>query len=1498
MWYKESSKSDSISTKATSYCLAASEWFSQDRFDRKRITLLTTIAAWCYTLSPVEAAELELLWGPDVNVTGPATGLTDEKWMGGGGLHQRFNADGDFFSGGSFHGKDDPDLLLPNVFGGAIVQWTGTDSFSAIYSEVDWSPGRIFPVDNGRLILDANGTIYQVGSASRIPAVIHSNAQGLIFGVGSETGRVLFRNKRADGVFNISALFAAGAVHEIFQLNAEAPGTNTTFASLELPSNRLQFTSKGHVALIADLAGDDVTVLNEKALYMERPNEEGGISLELLIRSGDPIPADNILGFTGNFRTFSTPRTVGLNGEGRVAFSINVPYTPVPSGAVETIWEVDAQGESLKLVVAERVPMKAADGGDVLFSDIQTEIRNPVLDATGRVYFDGAFVSGGVRHRGLWRKSAAGLTLIVAPDAGSLPVPESRFPTEGEDGNRSTFTVEIGRLTKMQVSPDGRVAFRAELSEQETVSDAEGNVISTPRPVLIGDGLWAQDTKGAWDMVVATVVRAVNDNNPPVGSVQQLIVSNGGNLGKAGWISMPPMEGWASNGDDGLGTPWWMPDGRLVFAVGAYTVAATVGEATAPDEFIWSGNAGDSLWESADNWVDTSGVTWTRAPGSDPGKRDRVRIGTNSAVRLNQPVSLNSLRLEGAGLEVNANLEFFSLMELDFLSELTLNSGDITGRGAINSQGDIIKSTATEVKIQVKILNLDDMDLKVEGGTLTLMNDETWIDRVTATVSSAKLDMKSQKMEVQGDSVLGAANIGSTIYLGDGEAITPISFVGGTPADKHTLELAGEGRIEIRRPMVITENDELLISNTAPYEREGVVVNLPSGQVIKTMGRGEIIFRKELRIQRGGILGNFINDGIVILRAADANETLCIGGTNSRWIQQFTKVQYEDLKNQPLSKYQIFGGSLTPKNIESSTLIFEDRTLGGGGGRLLANNTNSTVVFPTQFADSPSSFRGFVEVMGSSKLELINARMKGMVDIWVQESAGEVNMRDTTSEHLSVRGEGKVIIAGDLRAHPIGAPDIVTTKVEGQLIVEGAIRESEDEDGTKSLPKVIVEGKLTAGGWIDGSVTIPNGGELIIDDVIEDGPLITTIIDEISIGDSGKFTVKSDTAVSIDSLRHHPSGANSSGLIPAGLWTIGEHSYLDTPGSFEEGIRIGKEATVILKKAHSKFPSPFHKLRSDLVIEGTLILDGAVIDANGNSVDVPGTLKFLEGTGAKINGAMRSIPKGELPILFPLAGRIEGEIDVTGRAALFGFTGVGASPGIGTFGSDLILSDTSELRIEMSGTDAGQFDVLNVAGAAMLDGKLVFDLLNGYEPTGGEQFQFLTASSIAGDFAEVDQSRLGRNIRFDFAASATGMTATAMPLTVASYAEWRAAFFTALDAADDAISAPWQNPDGDDATNLMEYVFGGNPNLRDSAPLVATVTDGANETMATLTFNWANDVTDAEWRLESSRDLVTWLGVVPEISMIDNGDFSRTSASIPLPPDGVMYLRLELIQVP
>ncbi|MCC7517567.1 MAG: hypothetical protein IT578_00110 [Verrucomicrobiae bacterium] len=96
------------------------------------------------------------------------------------------------------------------------------------------------------------------------------------------------------------------------------------------------------------------------------------------------------------------------------------------------------------------------------------------------------------------------------------------------------------------------------------------------------------------------------------------------------------------------------------------------------------------------------------------------------------------------------------------------------------------------------------------------------------------------------------------------------------------------------------------------------------------------------------------------------------------------------------------------------------------------------------------------------------------------------------------------------------------------------------------------------------------------------------------------------------------------------------------------------------------------------------------------------------------------------------SGKI-GSVNATNR----GVISPGNSPGTLVFASNLTLLDSSTLNIELGGTNSSLYDRLQVLGSLTLTGSLNVSLINGFVPSGTNEFDVLDWGALVGTFGSV-----------------------------------------------------------------------------------------------------------------------------------------------------------------
>ncbi len=104
-------------------------------------------------------------------------------------------------------------------------------------------------------------------------------------------------------------------------------------------------------------------------------------------------------------------------------------------------------------------------------------------------------------------------------------------------------------------------------------------------------------------------------------------------------------------------------------------------------------------------------------------------------------------------------------------------------------------------------------------------------------------------------------------------------------------------------------------------------------------------------------------------------------------------------------------------------------------------------------------------------------------------------------------------------------------------------------------------------------------------------------------------------------------------------------------------------------------------------------------------------------------------------------GSYNGGIVGGGAAFIDGDLRPGNSPGVVSFGGDLVLDGLSRLFIDIGGTTPGNgpgnHDQVNVVGNASLGGQLILSPFNGFVPASGDKFVIITDGSETGTFTSV-----------------------------------------------------------------------------------------------------------------------------------------------------------------
>jgi hypothetical protein len=164
----------------------------------------------------------------------------------------------------------------------------------------------------------------------------------------------------------------------------------------------------------------------------------------------------------------------------------------------------------------------------------------------------------------------------------------------------------------------------------------------------------------------------------------------------------------------------------------------------------------------------------------------------------------------------------------------------------------------------------------------------------------------------------------------------------------------------------------------------------------------------------------------------------------------------------------------------------------------------------------------------------------------------------------------------------------------------------------------------------------------------------------------------------------------------------------------------------------------------DLNLNGTgnFNLNGATLNNVGTATVSAGqTLALNNTTFNNLNQFVLQTGTLDMQGINILSGVISGSGIVNGNLEVGAATlAPGFSPGAITINGNLVLSNSSILNIELGGTGAGTFDVLNVLGNATLGGTLNVLPFSGFAPSAGNVFNFMSFAGSSGAFSTINIS--------------------------------------------------------------------------------------------------------------------------------------------------------------
>jgi tyrosinase len=135
---------------------------------------------------------------------------------------------------------------------------------------------------------------------------------------------------------------------------------------------------------------------------------------------------------------------------------------------------------------------------------------------------------------------------------------------------------------------------------------------------------------------------------------------------------------------------------------------------------------------------------------------------------------------------------------------------------------------------------------------------------------------------------------------------------------------------------------------------------------------------------------------------------------------------------------------------------------------------------------------------------------------------------------------------------------------------------------------------------------------------------------------------------------------------------------------------------------------------------------------------------------ADLQDLLPNLPSNLRTISSNVSNPVMGTRTITGNLENNDVVSPGNSPGRLKIKGDYTQTENGELTIEIAGRKAGRnYDVLDISGAASLDGTLNIYFLNDFQPKLGDTFQFLKAADVKGDFDKINIFGLKESYNFD-----------------------------------------------------------------------------------------------------------------------------------------------------
>jgi formylmethanofuran dehydrogenase subunit C len=191
-------------------------------------------------------------------------------------------------------------------------------------------------------------------------------------------------------------------------------------------------------------------------------------------------------------------------------------------------------------------------------------------------------------------------------------------------------------------------------------------------------------------------------------------------------------------------------------------------------------------------------------------------------------------------------------------------------------------------------------------------------------------------------------------------------------------------------------------------------------------------------------------------------------------------------------------------------------------------------------------------------------------------------------------------------------------------------------------------------------------------------------------------------------------------------------------GSIEFAARVNNQAStglIFARNANLRFNGGLTNFGGMALSFGTTDVFGDVDNRAGATITVSGASNATFVDDVINNGALRTSSGGNTVFLGSVSGA--GSFPGTGTVYLEGDLRPGNSPGLMTFGGDVVLGTFCNTVAELAGSLPSQFDRMQIGQQIEIDGALTVQLLGGFQPAALQTFPVITSNGLTGRFRTV-----------------------------------------------------------------------------------------------------------------------------------------------------------------